>query len=125
MNRLLYILTLFLLLSCSKEQETRIFTVTVNAIPPEGGTVTLIQTQSTTGEYRWGENANVKARPSEGYEFSHWTANTYIGGIIETSWGTNDTRSEIRTMTSVSMRCYGSKTCSNEIIINGHFAKKN
>ena len=47
MNRLLYILTFFLLLGCSKEEETRIFTVTTNATPTEGGTVTLETTQLT------------------------------------------------------------------------------
>ena len=32
----------------------RIFTLTVNAMPPEAGTVTLEMTQETTGEYKWG-----------------------------------------------------------------------
>ena len=54
MKKLLYILTFFLLLGCSKEEETRIFTLTVNAMPPEAGTVTLEMTQETTGEYKWG-----------------------------------------------------------------------
>ena len=41
MKKLVYILTLFLFLGCSKEEETRIFTLTVNAMPAEAGTVTL------------------------------------------------------------------------------------
>ena len=122
MKKLLYILTLFLLLACSKEEETRIFTVTVNAIPPEGGTVTLIQTQSATGEYKWGENANVKARPSEGYEFSHWTANTFITGLIQDG---NPGAANNKTYTSIELRCLDSTNCTYDIIITGHFVKKN
>ena len=41
MKKLLYILSFILLLGCSKDEDTRIFTLTVNAIPPEGGTVTI------------------------------------------------------------------------------------
>ena len=83
MKKLLYILIFFLLLGCSKEEETRIFTVTTNATPPEGGTVTLETTQLTKDEYLWGDTANVNAYSSEGYEFSHWTANTFITGLIQ------------------------------------------
>tara|TARA_B100001109_G_C18561071_1_gene334249 strand:+ start:137 stop:508 length:372 start_codon:yes stop_codon:yes gene_type:complete len=123
MKRLLYILTLFILLCCSKEEETRIFTVTVNAMPPDGGTVTLIQTQSTTGEYKWGENANIVAKPSEGYEFINWTANFYGGGIhVYGGWqgGGND-----RASTSLEMRCYDSKACTYDVKVTGNFVKKN
>ena len=51
----LLILFALILVSCNKDEETRIFTVTTNAIPLEGGTVTLETTQETTGEYNFGE----------------------------------------------------------------------
>ena len=78
MKKLLYILSLLLLLGCSKDEDTRIFTVTVNAIPPEGGTVTLGTSQVTTNEYKYGDTANANAVVSDGYFFSHWSANTFI-----------------------------------------------
>ena len=61
MKKLVYILTLFLFLGCSKEEETRIFTLTVNAMPAEAGTVTLEMTEQTTGEYKWGSTAIINA----------------------------------------------------------------
>ena len=122
MNRLLYILTFFLLLGCSKEEETRIFTVTVNAIPPEGGTVTLETTQLTKDEYLWGDTANVNAYSSEGYEFSHWTANTFITGLVQDG---NPGAANNKTYTSIELRCLDSTNCTYDIIITGHFVKKN
>ncbi|MFL2617348.1 MAG: hypothetical protein ACJ0P0_07135 [Flavobacteriaceae bacterium] len=50
----LLLLIVIVLISCSKQEETIIFTVTTNAIPSEGGTVTLETTELTTGEYEWG-----------------------------------------------------------------------
>ena len=122
MNRLLYILTLFLLLGCSKEEETRIFTVTTNATPPEGGTVTLETTQLTKDEYLWGDTANVNAYSSEGYEFSHWTANTFITGLIQDG---NPGAANNKTYTSIELRCLDNTNCTYDIIITAHFDKKN
>ena len=67
-----------MLLGCSKDEDTRIFTLTVNAIPPEGGTVTIGTAQVTTNEYKYGDTANANAKVSDGYFFSHWSANTFI-----------------------------------------------
>ena len=122
MNRLLYILTLFLLLSCSKEEETRIFTVTVNAMPLEGGTVTLETTQLTKDEYLWGDTANVNAYSSEGYEFSHWTANTFITGLIQDG---NPGSANNKTYTSIELRCLDNTFCNYDIKVTGNFVKKN
>ena len=63
------------------------FTLTTNAIPSDGGTVTLLHTELTKGEFNWGENAIIKAKQSDGYIFSHWSSDTYtgiIGGVINT-----------------------------------------
>ena len=63
-----------MLVSCNSDEESRIFTVTTNAIPPQGGTVTLETTQETTGEYNFGDIANVKATPSTGYVFEKFSS---------------------------------------------------
>ena len=77
MKKLLLLFAL-ILVSCNKDEDTRIFTVTTNAIPPEGGTVTLGTTQKTTNEYKYGDTANANAVVSDGYFFSHWSATTFI-----------------------------------------------
>ena len=56
MKRLLFLFTL-ILVSCNNDEETRIFTVTTNAIPYKGGTVTLETTLETTGDYNLGDIA--------------------------------------------------------------------
>ncbi len=71
MKKLLFLFSL-MLVSCNSDEESRIFTVTTNAIPPQGGTVTLETTQETTGEYNFGDIANVKATPSAGYVFKNF-----------------------------------------------------
>ena len=59
MKKLLFLFA-FILVSCNNDEETRIFTVTTNAIPLDGGTITLETTQETTGEYNFGDIANIK-----------------------------------------------------------------
>ena len=81
MKKLLFLFAL-ILVSCNKDEETRIFTVTTNAIPSEGGTVTLETTELTTGEYEWGDIAHVKAKPSDGYVFEKFSSNATVGGEI-------------------------------------------
>ena len=104
------------------------FTLTTNAIPSHGGTVTLLHTELTKGEFNWGENAIIKAKQSDGYIFSHWSSDTYtgiIGGVINTGHGTSqNTFLDGFAYTSLTMRCYDSKTCPDDIIINAHFVKK-
>ena len=39
-------------------------------------------TQLTKDEYLWGDTFKVDIS-SEGYEFLHWTANTFITGLIQ------------------------------------------
>ena len=119
MKKLLFLFVL-VLISCSKEEETRIFTVTTNAIPSEGGTVTLETTELTTGEYEWGDIAHVKAKPSDGYIFSSWSGNTRTGG----SQVGNPGAAHLEKYTSIDMRCYDSSNCTFDIIINGHFVKE-
>ena len=119
MKKLLFLFVL-VLISCSKEEETRIFTVTTNAIPSEGGTVTLETTELTTGEYEWGDIAHVKAKPSDGYIFSSWSGNTRTGG----SQVGNPGAAHLEKYTSIDMRCYDSSNCTFDIIINGHFIKE-
>ena len=119
MKKLLF-LFLIILISCSKEEETRIFTVTTNAIPSEGGTVTLETTELTTGEYEWGDIAHVKAKPSDGYIFSSWSGNTRTGGNQDGNPG----EAHLEKYTSIDMRCYDSSNCTFDIIINGHFVKE-
>ena len=118
MKKLLFLFVL-ILISCSKEEETRIFTVTTNAIPSEGGIVTLETTELTTGEYEWGDIAHVKAKPSDGYIFSSWSGNTRTGG----SQVGNPGAAHLEKYTSIDMRCYDSSNCTFDIIINGHFVK--
>ena len=119
MKKLLFLFVL-VLISCSKEEETRIFTVTTNAIPFEGGTVTLETTELTTGEYEWGDIAHVKAKPSNGYIFSSWSGNTRTGGNQDGNPGV----AHLEKYTSIDMRCYDSSNCTFDIIINGHFVKE-
>tara|TARA_B100000902_G_scaffold778_1_gene1082 strand:- start:158 stop:526 length:369 start_codon:yes stop_codon:yes gene_type:complete len=121
MKKLLYIFSLILLLGCSKDEDTRIFTVTVNAIPPEGGTVTLGTSQLTTNEYKYGDTANANAVVSDGYFFSHWSANTFIHKTVGTTGfgaiGQN------RLTQGVEMRCWDGR-CVYDIVLNAHFIKK-
>ena len=127
MKKILFLFAL-ILVSCNKDEEIMTFTLTTNAIPPEGGTVTLLQTESTKGEFKWWENANIKAKQFDGYVFSHWSSDTYsgiIGGVINTGHGTSqNTFLDGFAYTSLTMRCYDSKTCPDDIIINAHFVKE-
>tara|TARA_Y100001935_G_scaffold87540_1_gene72589 strand:- start:8 stop:373 length:366 start_codon:yes stop_codon:yes gene_type:complete len=121
MKKLLYILTLVLLLGCSKEEETRIFTLTVNAMPPEAGTVTLEMGQETTGEYKWGSTAIINAKTNEGYEFLNWTGNVYLADFMMT------THSQIndKLTQGIEMRCLDITFCTYDIKVTGNFVKKN
>ena len=85
MKRLLFLFTL-ILVSCNNDEETRIFTVTTNAIPYKGGTVTLETTLETTGEYNLGDIANIKATPSAGYVFEKFSSNATVGGYVAGWW---------------------------------------
>ena len=123
MKKVILLLLFIPLISCtSDEEETRIFTVTTNALPAEGGTVTLETTQQTKGEYLWGDNAFVIAKPSDGYIFENFSANAFFGGAVIGGWlGPNHYKSS----TSIEMRCNDSKSCIYDIIITGNFVKKN
>ncbi len=127
MKKLLFLFVL-ILVSCNKGEEMMTFNLTTNAIPTDGGTVTLLHTELTKGEFKWGENAIIKAKQSDGYVFSHWSSDTYtgiIGGVINTSHGTfQNSLHDGFAYTSLAMRCYDSKTCPDDIIINAHFVKK-
>mgnify|MGYP001393715839 CR=1 FL=1 len=74
------------------------------------------------------ENAIIKAKQSDGYIFSHWSSDTYtgiIGGVINTGHSTSqNTFLDGFAYTSLTMRCYDSKTCPDDIIINAHFVKE-
>jgi hypothetical protein len=122
MKKLIFLFAL-MLISCNNEgEETRIFTVTTNAIPPEGGTVTLELGEATTGQYKWGDVANIKAKPSDGYVFENFTGNTHIGDIIVTTGnGAYELR---RGYTSLEISCPDITFCDYDIIINGHFVKE-
>ena len=121
MKKLLFFIFL-ILISCNKEEETRIFTVTTNAIPLEGGTVTLELGDETTGEYKWGDVANIRSKPSPGYVFENFTGNTHLGDIIVTTGnGANQLR---RGYTSIEISCPDITFCNYNIIVNGHFIKE-
>tara|TARA_Y200000002_G_scaffold8514_1_gene7064 strand:- start:205 stop:570 length:366 start_codon:yes stop_codon:yes gene_type:complete len=120
MIKLLFLFAL-MLISCNSDEETRIFIVTTNAIPIEGGTVTLETTLATTGEYNLGDIANVKARPSVGYVFEKFSSNATVGGYVTGGWQGG---AQTPLFTSIEMRCYESVYCSEEIIVNGHFVKE-
>ena len=114
------------LISCSgDEEETRIFTITVKAMPPEGGTVTLETTQLSTNEYLWGDNAFIAAKPADGYLFENFTANTYLGAFIETSGGWDQHNTNTKLYKSLELRCNDEDKCTYDIIITGNFVKKN
>ena len=121
MKKLLYILSFFLLLGCSKDEDTRIFTLTVNAIPPEGGTVTIGTAQVTTNEYKYGDTANANAKVSDGYFFSHWSANTFIHKMVGTTGA--GALGHNRLEQGVEMRCWDGR-CVYDIVLNAHFIKK-
>jgi len=112
-----------ILISCNKDEETRIFTITTFANPPEGGVVTLETTQGPTkGEYKWGEIANLIAKPNDGYSFISFSGNTYIGDVIVTTGNGADKIPPLKT--SIEMRCRDITFCEYDIIINGNFVKK-
>ena len=118
MKKLILLLLFIPLISCtSDEEETRIFTVTVKAMPPEGGTVTLGVTQETTGEYEWGNNAFIIAKPADGYLFENFSGSSIGGaGGAYTSYGASE---------SIEMRCNDVTSCNYDITITGHFVKEN
>jgi hypothetical protein len=120
MKKLLFLFA-FILVSCKSDEETRIFTVTTNAIPPEGGTVTLETTQETKGEYNYGDIANIKATPYAGYVFEKFSSNATVGGYVAGGWQGGALNP---LFTSIEMRCNESVYCSEEIIVNGHFIKE-
>ena len=106
MKKLILLLLFIPLISCSgDDEETRIFTITVKAMPPEGGTVTLETTQLTTNEYLWGDNAFIKAKPADGYLFENFEANTYLGAFIETSGGWDQHNTNTKLYKSLELRC--------------------
>ena len=121
MKKLLFIFSIILLLGCSKDEDTRIFTVTVYAIPPEGGTVTIGTAQVTTNEYKYGDTANANAVVSDGYFFSHWSANTFIHKMVGTT--SAGALGHNRLEQGVEMRCWDGK-CVYDIVLNAHFIKK-
>ena len=126
MKKLILLLLFIPLISCSgDDEETRIFTVTVKAMPPEGGTVTLETTQLTTNEYLWGDNAFIAAKPADGYLFENFTTNTYLGAFIETSGGWDQHNTNTKLYKSLELRCNDEDKCTYDIIITGNFVKKN
>ena len=53
---------------------------------------------------------------------THWTANTFITGLIQDG---NPGAANNKTYTSIELRCLDSTNCTYDIIITGHFVKKN
>ena len=122
MKKLLFLFAL-MLVSCNNDEETRIFTVSTFANPPEGGILTLETNQGpTTGEYKWGEIANLIAKPADGYSFKSFSGNTYIGDVIVTTGNGADKIHPLKT--SIEMRCRDITVCEYDIIIYGNFVKK-
>ena len=122
MKKLLFLLLFIPLISCSgDEEETRIFTVTVKAMSPDGGTVTLGVTQETTGEYEWGNNAFIIAKPADGYLFENFSGN-FSGGMVFGGW---QGPVQYGASESVEMRCNDVASCNYDITITGHFVKEN
>ena len=66
MRKLLLILSVLFVVSCSKEPV--IYTLTTSANPSEGGTVS-----PSTQQYEEGESATITAFPSYSYEFLNWS----------------------------------------------------
>ena len=120
MKKVLFLFAL-VVMSCSSDEETRIFTVTVNAMPPEAGTVTLEMTQETIGEYKWGDTAIINAKPHEGYDFLNWTANVYIADYMMTTHSQENNK----LTQGIEMRCLDLTNCSYDINVTGNFVKKN
>ena len=62
--------SLIVLQSCGStdsNSETN-YQVTITAIPSEGGSVS-----PTSGKYRAGEKLNIKATPTDGWQFDNWS----------------------------------------------------
>jgi len=77
MKKLLLVLSVLFLATCTKENEPTIFTLTTSANPAEGGTVT-----PKTAKYEEGENATIIATPSSKYVFESWTGVTGTSASI-------------------------------------------
>ena len=67
--KLIYLLLLLIINSCSSESTDDVFTLIVNS--SEGGTVNTVG-----GEYTKGSNVTITATPNKGYVFSGWSGNS-------------------------------------------------
>ena len=122
MKRVSLLLFVLLLTSCMKySEETRTFKLYLSASPPEGGTVTIGTAQVTTNEYKYGDTANANAKVSDGYFFSHWSANTFIHKMVGTTGA--GALGHNRLEQGVEMRCWDGR-CVYDIVLNAHFIKK-
>ena len=73
MKKLLLILSVLFILSCSGDTETTKYTLTTSVSPPEGGSIS-----PETGEYNEWDSVDITATPSNDYIFVGWT----WGGIV-------------------------------------------
>ena len=73
MKKLLLILSVLFVLSCSGDNDGTKYTLTTSVSPPEGGSIS-----PATGEHNEGDYLDVTATPSNGYIFIGWT----WGGIV-------------------------------------------
>jgi len=73
-SKLLFI-ALLLVISCNKETDPPIYTLTTHVIPPDGGSIS-----PDTGEYEENATVDLYATPNDEYVFSRWS-----GSLSETS----------------------------------------
>ena len=73
MKKLLLILSVLFVMSCSGDNDGTKYTLTTSVSPPEGGLIS-----PETGEYNEWDSVDITATPSNDYIFVGWT----WGGIV-------------------------------------------
>ncbi|MDE6264221.1 MAG: InlB B-repeat-containing protein [Paramuribaculum sp.] len=68
----------------NKKSVAEKYSLTVSAVPEEGGTVAIVGTGGSTAEFEGGTEVSVVATPAEGYEFSGWSDGNKVISISPT-----------------------------------------
>ena len=64
------LLSLSVIISCSSEPDTVLYTLNVSINPTDGGTVS-----PSSGEFEEGSSVTINATPNTGYQFDSWSGN--------------------------------------------------
>ena len=74
MKKIIILFVSILIVSCSKESEPTMYTLTVTSNPTEGGTIS-----PSGGEYEDGKDVTIRVTPNTNYEFDRWSGSVSGG----------------------------------------------